>query len=55
MKWRGVATTRAAIGLRLFRPLDAATLDRFVDPYFRQLRRKFGPGMAPNMVASQPL
>jgi len=33
----------------------AATLDRFVDPYFRQLRHKFGPGIAPKMVASQPL
>lgn len=33
----------------------AATIDRFVDPYFRQLRRKYGPETAPKTLASQPL
>jgi peptidoglycan/LPS O-acetylase OafA/YrhL len=33
----------------------AATIDRFVDPYFRQLRRKYGPGIAPKTLAPEPL
>jgi peptidoglycan/LPS O-acetylase OafA/YrhL len=31
----------------------AATIDRFVDPYFRQLRRKYGPGVAPGAFAAE--
>ena len=29
----------------------AAAIDRFVDPYFRQLRRKYGPGVATKAAA----
>jgi len=33
----------------------AAVVDRFVDRYFRRLRRKYGPGVAANAAASQRL
>ena len=33
----------------------AAAIDHFVDPYFRQLRRKCGPGVAPKAFAAQRL
>ncbi|MBV9287254.1 MAG: acyltransferase, partial [Hyphomicrobiales bacterium] len=31
----------------------AAAIDRYVDPYFRQLRRKYGPGVVTKAVAFQ--
>ena len=33
----------------------AAAIDRFVDPYFRQLRRKYGPGVVTKATAFQRL
>jgi peptidoglycan/LPS O-acetylase OafA/YrhL len=33
----------------------AAAIDRFVDPYFRQLRRKYGFGVAPKIAVAQRL
>ena len=33
----------------------AAAIDRFVDPYFRQLRRKYGIGVAPKIAVAQRL
>ena len=33
----------------------AAAIDRFVDPYFRQLRRKYGPGVVTKAAAFQRL